>query len=1344
MIALAWLVLGWSGASAAASDQPRARPERASAASVASQKTGPESREATYSVKFINNGPANITIDHTDDGCMHDAGPGSIYVPSYGSTSISLVDSNHFHIIHNCTDQPKWVKWTVHAQTENGQTNPYPLMFRHDLFKVGVAACNLGSWCTTIQGPQGTSSGNGLVTSANCGTWGCLNEWVPELLPGVSDSITIYFDGSYDGKKQPAVITWPGQHSAIHGDDPANVAITGTASPQTQVTVSANGHVESPWADNGGNWTTDTAYHFTPGQVYSATVTSTVEGTYTSTFISVPAVVINGPPSPVTWTSDPITVTGTAMPGATVVVRSDPHDTDAPTCSGVADPYGNWSCGLTDLLAGNDYDLAAWQQGQVNDSSGNWSWLDPMQAQWPLHIDPIPLAILSPPNGGHIDGDTPPNWAVSGTGTPGGQVTIDTDFSKTRPVIALIGQDGTWTTGPVFLFPPPTSYMVPALQTVNGKPAPSSSTTFASWPRLKISYPTSGAMLPSGQTSLLMTGTGMPSARVTPGPLTPQNGASACASATIAADGSWSCLIQNLTPASYGGSVQQSLFSQSDPAVPLSFAVAQPLGIDQPGAGQSFPPQTTAVRLAGRGQPGASVKVAVPGAAPCGIQVVGSDGSWSCQVAGLRYGQPYTATVTQGSSDAIQGAGSWIDPGVQRQFSIADFSALTIAAPVENQVFASATTAITASGTAQPGATLQVGVPGAQPCAPQTVGPAPGNWQCQIAGLQPGGSYLLTATQTLQGVTDDPQYADFTVATPLVVLLPAPNQVLPAADTTVDVSGTGQAFASIAVTAAPAQPCSTTADDKGRWACTITRLVAGTSYTANSVQSGPGWQDPPVGRPYSVAAATGISIGSPRDQAVVSSNNPVDGIQVRGTGQSGAVAKVVVGNDALAPIDIVNGVWATDRVPLVSYGVNGVRLSITATEYVDDKPQGAATVTVDVAKVATVDKPRDGEVIQDIGDVTVSGQGQEGARINVDIVDGALAANPKKGCAATVANGAWSCVLNGIMPSSSYTLSVLQSGQAYDWSDQPVGREFKTRAALPAMFGNPAQGAGLLADTPYDVSGTGEPNAQVFLKLMGVHDLGFSVVEGGGKWVFPHLLSSGPGCYSLTATQVLDGYPLDQASVQYPVGGATCPGSAVFYIAWPMADQVLVGQSYVVRGYGVPGATVTLSGGPQCQVQVQPDGSWSCGPYTVTGAGAYSVAAQQTQPSGSTAVRQFAVLQPVAITSPANDTVMYWTNRNPPPPIGVSGTAAPGALLEVSQIGGSGATQYVTAASDGTWTTNAVFLPPSPFDAGADCGIWGCKGALATIRARQIYGDGPQGDTRITIYGEYFVRSRNR
>ncbi|OZI19007.1 hypothetical protein CAL26_15175 [Bordetella genomosp. 9] len=1192
---------------------------------------GPVSRAATYSVRFVNNGPANITIDHTDDGCMHDAGPGSIYVPSYGSTSINLEDSNHFHIIHNCAYQPKWVKWTVHPDTENGPTAPYPLTFRHDLFKVGVAACNLGSWCTTIQGPQGTSSGNGLVTSANCGSWGCLNEWVPELLPGASDSITIYFDGGYDGTKQPAVITWPGQHSAIHGDDPSNVAITGTASPQTQVTVSATGHIESPWADKGGNWTTDTAYHFAPGQVYSATVTSTVEGTYTATFISVPAVVINGPPSPVTWTSDPITVTGTAMPGATVVVRSDPHDTDAPTCSGVADPSGNWSCGLTDLLAGNDYDLAAWQQGEVNDNSGNWSWLDPMQAQWPLHIDPIALAITSPPNAGHIDGDTPPNWAVSGTGTPGGQVTIDTAYSKTRPVTTIIGQDGTWTTGSVFRFPPPTTYSVPASQMVNGKSAPGTSTTFSSWPGLKISYPAFGATLPSGQTSLLMTGTGMPAATVTPGTLSPQNGASPCASATIAADGSWSCLIQNLTPASYAVTVQQSLVGQSDPAVPLSFMVAQPLAIDTPSPGQSFPPQTTMVRFTGHGQPGASVKVAVPGAAPCAIQVVGSDGSWSCQVAGLRFGQSYTATVTQGSSDAIQGAGSWIDPGVQRQFSIADFSPLAIAAPAENQVYASATAAITASGTAQPGTTLQVGVPGAQPCAPQTIGPAPGNWQCQIAGLQPGGSYLLTATQTLQGVSDDPQYADFTIATPLVVLLPAPNQVLPAADTTVDVSGTGQAFASIAVTAPPAQPCSTTADDKGRWTCTVMGLAAGTSYTANSVQSGPGWQDPPVGRPFSVATATGISIGSPRDQSVVSSNNPVDGIQVRGTGQSGAVAKVVVGNDPLAPIDIVNGVWATDRVPLVSYGANGVRLSITATEYVDDKPQGAATVTVDVAKVATVDKP-----------------------------------------------------------------------------------------------------------------GDGEPNAQIFLKLMGLHDLGFSVVEGDGKWVFPNLMSSGPGCYSLTATQVLDGYPLDQASVQYPVGGATCPNSAVFYIAWPMADQVMVGQSYVVRGYGVPGASVTLTGGPQCQAQVQPDGAWSCGPYPVAGAGNYSVAAQQTQPSGSTAPRTFTVLQPIVISSPANNTLMYWTNRNPPPPTSVAGTAAPGALVEVSQIGGSGDTQFVTAAADGTWTTDAVFLPPSPFDIGADCGIWGCKSAPGTIRARQIYGDGPQGETRITIFGEFFVGSKAR
>jgi hypothetical protein len=1357
VIASVLLLPGWTDAASGPSHTPQARQQQAPALSVQSQKPGgPVSREAYYGVQFINNGPTEITIDRTADGCMYDAGPGSIYVPSYGSASINLADDNHFRFKHNCSDQPKWVQWTVHPVTEKGNTTPYEMKFRHVYFQPGDLQCIVSAfWCTTIEGPHGQSSGNGLVTSADCGDNGCLNEWVPD--PGdINNNIKIYFDGSYQGTKQPAVITWPGPHSAIHGDDPPYVAIKGTATPDTQVSVTAKGQTENPWADDNGNWTTNPVYHFDTGQVFSATVTSTVEGTDTSTFISVTPVVITGPPSPVNWVNS-ITVTGTAFPSAIVVVRSDPQNPDAPSCSGVADNTGNWSCGLSGMTAGADYNITAWQQGIAGGVMDGWSWLDPVQAQWPLQVNAIPLAITSPTDGGHIDGDSPPVWAISGTGTPGGQVIIDTPYSTTRPVSVSIDQNGNWKTGLVFQFPPTQSYTVPASQTINGQPGPGASVTFASWPSLKFNNPAYGATLPSNQTTLAMSGTGVPGGMATPGPLSPNNGAVACSVAPIDQNGSWSCPIANLTPGFYGASMQQALSGQYDPSVPILFAVAQPVIIDQPIAGQAYPPQTTQVTFSGQGQPGATLKVAVPGANPCGNQVIpspgqGNAGQWSCLVAGLQPGKSYTATVTQGSSDQVVDALRWTDPGVTRQFSIDGFDPLTIQAPTENQVFSSPTTSITASGQAQPGAQLRIDVPGAQPCSQQTVGPAPGNWQCPVSGLQSGKKYLLTATQSLGGVSDVPRHVDFAVATPVTVLLPKENQVLAAGTTQIDISGTGQPAANIAVTAAPAQPCNTTADDQGRWQCAVTGLTSGTSYTANVVQSGSGWQDPVAMRHFSVAAAVGISIGAPRNNAVVSSNNPIDGIPVSGTGQSGAVASVVVGTDPPRLADIVNGAWATDPVPLSRFGVTGATLSIVATEYVDNNPVGSNSVNITVAKVATVTSPQDQEMIQDIGKVTVLGQGQEGANITVQLMDGG---SPKKGCDATVSGGAWSCALSGIMPSSSYTLNVLQSGQAGEWTDQPVGRVFRTRTPRPVTYSSPAPGQGMPVDTPYDVGGTGEPNARVSLKLMGVFDLGFADVQGDGTWVFPKLLSSKPGCYSLTALQTLDGYPLDQGAELYPVGNATCPGGSPFYIALPMPDQVLTGSSYTVQGYGVPGYTVTIAnppGGSPCQTQVQPDGTWSCGPYAISATGGYSVAAQQTEtPNGGpgpSVSRSFTLLNPVAIAYPANNAVIYWPRMDYSTPFSVSGTATPGNWVQVSQSSdqdpqyGTAQPQLAQADPSGRWTTPAVFQtpPPSLNAPGARCDINGCVSAWGTLHARQIYKGENRDENTVMIRGQWFVR----
>jgi hypothetical protein len=1118
-------------------------------------RPGPVSK-AGHTVNFVNKGPAQIALYFTDKSCMHDRGPDSISLDSFGTQSIQIVDSNDWWA--GCTNEPKWVTW--HAYTvydNNGQTGKgdYQVTFRH--WRDGLLQ---NAWVTDIEGPEdNSSSGRGMMSGATCDGAPCLNNKVR----GGGDTETITFDGQYNGLQQAVKITTPANHSAI--DISSTLYMTGLGSALTQVDVSGTGFSGQPWVDASGNWNASTGYMGSANQMTTITATDYNSNDYVHVVYIQPVQITT--PSSMAW-SDSIAVGGAGNPGSAVHVDADQlGNDDPPGCNATVQTDGTWSCSLQGMSAGQDYTLVAHQTGTASDDgsdSGTWPWTDPTVPQQPLHVDAVAPTITFPLDQSHIDGDTQSAWAVSGTGNPSAQIGVWLlpssnscgGSANTNVANASAGPDGVWSTAQVFQFPPQqASYSIVACQTVDGGQAMQTTSTFQSWPSLKIAYPSDGQTLSSSTTGITLSGTGEAGATLTP-PSLPS--LTLCGSFQIDGNGNWICPASGLQMStSYDVPLSQSSGGQSDPPVHARFNVAAPVVIDQPTSMQQFPIQTTQIVISGTGQPNALLSVSVVGATACADQIIPGSSAWSCVVNGLKPGQSYTAAAVQGSTSDVPPSRAWKDQPVTQPFSVAGFTTLVISYPLPGQEFASATSQITALGSGQPGAQLNVNAPGATACPPLTI-QSTGAWSCDISGFASGQSWVLGATQSLDGVQDLPKYAAFGVAQAVAIEGPQENAVLPAESTDVVMTGTGQPGANINIQTANASPCTTTVSTNsqtaGRWGCDIQSLTVGSQYTSQVTQSGPSWTDPPVPRDFSVAAAAAIAIQYPRNNIMVSSNNPRDGLRVTGVGQDGLTAQVTVGSLQPQGLFITGGTWASDPFDISSFGSSGASLLVTATQYLNGVQQGQpAQANITVAKVATITNPGPNGQVNGFGTLTVNGNGQDGAVVFVALTQNG---SDRGGCRANVTGGAWSCQLTGIAPDSQYMLIATQSGATASptgaWTDLPVSQNFSTLGAAPVVFVYPTDQTNVAADTPYAVTGTGQAGAEVEVKSFGLISLGKTTVDANGSWSFPHLLSSGDGCYSLTAEQSLQGYPLPnpaagpQPVIWYPVGSQTCQQTSQF------------------------------------------------------------------------------------------------------------------------------------------------------------------------------------------------------
>ncbi len=207
--------------------------------------------------------------------------------------------------------------------------------------------------------------------------------------------------------------------------------LRGTGEPGAEVVVSIDGvEVGRVTVAVDGTWFIGNIDALLNGpHTMTAVATDLVGNTATATSAftvdSDTAVDINGPASGALLNNNMPTITGTAVPGAQVVISIEVGGTPTTLGTVTADASGNWTLPLTSPLADGPYVVTALATDPIGNMASDSS---------VFSIDTVTLVT--------VDDIDPGTGVISGTGEPGAEIRITVDGNEVG--VVTVGSDGTW------------------------------------------------------------------------------------------------------------------------------------------------------------------------------------------------------------------------------------------------------------------------------------------------------------------------------------------------------------------------------------------------------------------------------------------------------------------------------------------------------------------------------------------------------------------------------------------------------------------------------------------------------------------------------------------------------------------------------------------------------------------------------------------------------------------------------------------------------------------------------------------------------------------------------------
>ena len=642
------------------------------------------------------------------------------------------------------------------------------------------------------------------------------------------------------------------------------------------------------------------------------------------------------------------------------------------------------------------------------------------------------------------------------------------------------------------------------------------------------------------------------------------------------------------------------LGNESEPSAATVDALA-PVVVVDPTDGKS---------VSGTTEPGARITVRDPQGDVIGTGTADADGNYTIP---LPAEQPDGAELSVTAADAV---GNESDP------TPVTVDALAPAAPAVNP-----TNGKTVSGTTEPGATVTVRDPQGHVIGTGTAD-HDGDYTIPLAAPQPDGAELSVTAMDRVGNESEP----------IRVTVDAEAPVAPAVKPTdgKTVSGVTEPGATVTVRDPQGDVIGTgTADTDGNYSIPLdVEQPDGAELSVTATD--------PAGNESEPAPVT-VDAAAPAAPAA----NPTDGKTVSGTTEPGATVTV------RDPQGDVIGTGTADRdgnytVPLADEQPDGAELSVTATDAVGNESD-PTPVTVDaVAPAAPAVNPTNGK--------TLSGTAEPGATVTVRGADG-----EPIGTATADDDGNYTIPLDAEQPDG-VELSVTATDAAGNESTPASATVDAVAPTAPHV--DPSNGK--------TVAGTTEPGATVTVRDADGDVVGTGTADADGTYSIP-LPDEQPDAAQLSVTAT------------DPAGNESDPTPVTVDAEAPVAPGVNPTNGKTIAGTAEPGATVTVR---------DPDGD-VIGTGTADRDGNYTIpltdeqphAAQlsvtatdlsgnQSEPSSATVDAQ----APIVVVDPTDGKT-------------VSGTSEPGATVTVrdadGQVIGTG-----TVEADGTYaiTLDAVQL----------------------------------------------------
>ncbi|EKT4522839.1 BapA prefix-like domain-containing protein [Pseudomonas putida] len=1113
----------------------------------------------------------------------------------------------------------------------------------------GVLVSGTAEPNSTITLTDGNGSPIGQVTADGTGNW----SFTPATpLPNgtVINATATDAAGNVSGPGSTTVDTSVPNVPQVDASNGAMISGTADAGSVIIITDGSGNPIGQTTADGSGNWT------FTPSAALpDGTVVNVVARNPGNNIDSAPASITVdavAPDAPVIEPSNGVELSGTAEPGATVLLLDTNGD---PIGQATADGSGNWSfTPATPLPHGTVIEAVAL------DEAGNTS------SPAAVTVDAVAPAapVVNPSNGSTISGTAEPGSTVTlsdGNGNPIGEATAD--------------GSGNWTFTPPIALPDGTVINATATDPA-GNTGPQGSATV-------------DAIAPAAPTVNLskgdaLTGTAEPNSKVI---LTDGNG-DPIGEATADGAGNWSFTPTSPIP---NGTVvnvvaQDASGNDSPPATVTVDASAPPAPVINPSNGTT---------ISGTAEAGATVTLTDGGGNPIGQVTADGSGNWSFTPGSpLPNGTVIVATATDptgntgpqaattvdavapaapviapsngttlsGTAEAgakviltdgngnpigettADGSGNWSftpstplpngtvvnavaqDPaGNTGPQGSATVDAVAPTAPVVN-----ASNGNVVNGTAEPNSSITLTDGNGNPIG-QTTTDGSGNWSFTPGAQLPNGTVVNVTATDAAGNESVPG------TTTVDTSLPSIPQVDPSNGSVI--SGTADAGNTIIITDGNGAPIGqVTADGSGNWSFTpgvplpdgtVVNVVA---RNPTNVDSAP-----------AIITVDGVAPAAP----VV---DPSNGVDITGTAEAGAT--VILTDGGGNPIGQTtadgNGDWSfTPATPLA----NGTVINAVAQDPAGNT-SGPTSVTVDaVAPPTPIINPTNGLVI--------SGTAEAGA--TVILTDGT--GNPI-GEATADGSGNWTFV-----PATPLANGTVVEAVAQDPAGNQSGPASTTvdSVAPAAPVLDPSNGT--------VISGTAEAGAQVTLTDGNGNPIAQVTADGSGNWSFT------PGTPLPNGTVV-------NAVAQDAAGNSSGPATTTVDSVAPATPTIEPSNGVVISGTAEAGATVILTDGNGASIgEVTADGSgnWTFSPTTPLPDGTVVNAVAQ-DPAGNTSgpvsTTVDAVAPPTPVVNPSNGSV-------------ISGTAEIGATVVLTDGNGNPIGE-TTADGSGNWS----FTPGTPLPDG--------------------------------------------